>query len=258
MENPQDQLANAWLVDSRALFVTGTDARVGKTRIACAIAKYWGRAGDEVCAFKPVATGVLSAGEDPNRNEDAAELARVTTTGGSDLLACSGLVPGQSFVELEPPLAPLSAAEKQGTPFRYAEILELLADMVRHTRESEGRLVIEGVGGALVPLAKNKTIADLIAELEIPAVVVGRTSLGAINHMLATIEALRTRQVTIAAVVLSGVEGGVSQDLEYSAFDEIGARLPAKTAFLLMKHDTQKFTEIRGAGDMWRPAGKPF
>lgn len=251
-------MASAWLNESRALFVTGTDTNVGKTRITCAIARYWARSGEEVCAFKPVATGVLSVGEDPNRNEDAAELARVTTDGGSDMLACQGFVPGQSFIELEAPLAPLAAAAKQNAPFRYADIVEVLSTLVRHTRESSARCVIEGVGGALVPLAKNKTVADLIAELEIPAVVVGRTSLGAINHMLLTIEALRSRQVRIAAVVLSSVEGGVPQDIEHSAFDEIGARLPAQTAFLLMKHDTQKFTELRAAGDQWRPAGKPF
>lgn len=240
------------------MFVTGTDTNVGKTRVTCAIARYWSRLGEEVCAFKPVATGVLSAVEDPNRNEDAAELARVTTPGGSDLLACSGLVPGRSFIELEAPLAPLSAAQKQGAPFRYAEVLELLSDMTRHSKEAAARLVIEGVGGSLVPLAKNKNVADLIADLDVPAVVVGRTSLGAINHMLATIEVLKNRQVTIAAVMLSGVDGGVSQDLEHSAFDEIGSRLPAKTPFLLMKHDTNRFIELRAAGETWRPAGKPF
>jgi dethiobiotin synthetase len=65
-------------------------------------------------------------------------------------------------------------------------------------------LVIEGAGGALVPLAPGLLYADLFARWGLPVVVVARTALGTINHSLLTVEALRARGVTVAAIALIG------------------------------------------------------
>jgi dethiobiotin synthetase len=68
----------------------------------------------------------------------------------------------------------------------------------------EAALVIEGAGGALVPLAPGLLYADLFARWNLPVVVVARTALGTINHSLLTLEALRARGVTIAGIALIG------------------------------------------------------
>ncbi|HJT19813.1 MAG TPA: ATP-dependent dethiobiotin synthetase BioD, partial [Nitrospira sp.] len=64
-------------------------------------------------------------------------------------------------------------------------------------------MVIEGVGGVHVPLAPKTDIIDLIAQLKLPVIIVGRAGLGGINHALLTIESLRRRRISIAAVILN-------------------------------------------------------
>ena len=68
----------------------------------------------------------------------------------------------------------------------------------------DGTLIVEGAGGALVPLADDLLFADLFARWRAPVVLVARTALGTINHSLLTIEALRSRGLTILGVVFVG------------------------------------------------------
>jgi dethiobiotin synthetase len=63
---------------------------------------------------------------------------------------------------------------------------------------------VEGAGGALVPLSEAALMVDLMSQLGLPALVVARTSLGTINHTLLTLEALRTRSVAVAGVLMVG------------------------------------------------------
>ena len=67
-----------------------------------------------------------------------------------------------------------------------------------------GRVVIEGAGGALVPLTRELVYADLFARWRLPVIVVARTALGTINHSLLTIEALRARSIWVGGVLFSG------------------------------------------------------
>jgi dethiobiotin synthetase len=71
-------------------------------------------------------------------------------------------------------------------------------------RKPERNWIVEGAGGALVPLNSTETMADLIVRLALPAVVVSRTTLGTINHTLMTLEVLRHHGVTVAGVVFVG------------------------------------------------------
>jgi dethiobiotin synthetase len=64
-------------------------------------------------------------------------------------------------------------------------------------------LVVEGIGGLLVPLRRNLLLADLLGRLQLPAIIVTRSGLGTINHTLLTIEAMRTRQIPIAGVIFT-------------------------------------------------------
>jgi dethiobiotin synthetase len=67
-------------------------------------------------------------------------------------------------------------------------------------------LLVEGVGGLLCPLTARETIADLAAALKYPLLVVARLGLGTVNHTLLTVEAARSRGLTVAGIVLNEAE----------------------------------------------------
>lgn len=159
----------------RRIVVTGTDTDVGKTVFAAALAGALGGA-----YWKPV-----QAGLDPTA--DSAEVARL-----------SGLAPERILPEayrLATPCSPHRAAEIDGVEIDPARL---------DPPPFPGPLVIEGAGGALVPLTRSLLYADLFAAWAAPTVVVARTTLGTINHSLLTLEALRARAVPILGIAFVG------------------------------------------------------
>ena len=65
-------------------------------------------------------------------------------------------------------------------------------------------MLIEGVGGALVPLTESLTVLDYVAQRRYPLIVVGSLRLGSINHTLLTLEAAERRGVEVRGLVLNG------------------------------------------------------
>lgn len=160
---------------SNALAVTGTDTGIGKTVFAAALA-----AALDGAYWKPVQAGL-------DEETDSECVARL-----------SGLAPDRILPEvyrLRTPCSPHRAAELDGISIDSARLIPPAASRP---------LVIEGAGGALVPLTEGLLFADLFARWAIPVVIVARTSLGTINHSLLTIEALRARGVEIAGVAFVG------------------------------------------------------
>ena len=160
----------------KGLFVTGTDTGVGKTVVAAWLMRaldgeYW----------KPVQAGL--AGE-----SDSDVVRRLTGYGAERF--------HESVYRLTAPLSPHTAAAIDGVT------IEL--DRFR-LPAGERALVVEGVGGLLVPLNAGAFVADLIARLGLPVVVVARAGLGTINHTLLSLEALRARGLAVAGVVMNGV-----------------------------------------------------
>jgi dethiobiotin synthetase len=171
----------------RGLFVTGTDTGVGKTVLSAALVAAMAQSGEDVAAFKPVVTGLEE-----------------TPTGGwpadHELLATvSGRSPADvAPLTFDPPASPHLAAELAG---RRVE-LGPLVDAARAA--GAGRmLVVEGVGGLLVPLNDRQTVRDLAVALALPVVVAARPGLGTINHTLLTLEAARAVGLDVRAVVLT-------------------------------------------------------
>jgi dethiobiotin synthetase len=159
---------------SSGFVVTGTDTGVGKTVFAAALAGalggyYW----------KPVQAGL----------EDGGDTARVAELSG---LAADRLLPER--YRLTTPCSPHRAAEIDGVTIDHGSL----------TIPAEQPLVIEGAGGALVPLTRQVLFADLFARWRLPVIVVARTALGTINHSLLTLEALRARRVTVHGVAFVG------------------------------------------------------
>src|SRR5207244_3973112 len=97
------------------------------------------------------------------------------------------------------PVSPHLAARLSGTSIDLAELVWMVL-----AQPAGQRWVVEGAGGVLVPVNTSELMVDLIVQLELPALVVARSSLGTINHTLLTLEALRSRSVQVAGVVIVG------------------------------------------------------
>lgn len=172
------------------LIITGTDTEVGKTVVAGAIGNWFRRLGFRVAMSKPVATGC------PHRreglvSEDAEFLAHC-----ADAQFPLDVICPQCYAE---PLAPAIAARRAGRPLDWEAIDRSLAHM---TGQSDV-IVVEGVGGLMVPMDERHLFRDVAQRLGLPAVVVARPGLGTINHTLLTVGALRQAGITVAGVVIN-------------------------------------------------------
>ena len=197
----------------RGLFVTGTDTGVGKTMIACLIASAWRARGLDVGVMKPIETGDAAM---PHGIFDAdGWLLRCAASSREPMAA---ITPWR-YAE---PLAPLACARSSGIELDRTQLLAAITAMAERHR----CLVVEGVGGALVPLGKDWFVADLMAEVGLAALVVGRAGLGTINHMLLTIEALQRRSIAIAGVVLNGARGELAEQGNPALLQELGSGVP--------------------------------
>jgi dethiobiotin synthetase len=172
------------------LFITGTDTGVGKTVVAAAIANHFVRRGLRVGVFKPIATGCLHRREGLV-SEDAEFLAHhAQSTFPLDVI-CP--------VRYAESLAPAVAAQRAGEPVDWMRI-----DRALHQIASQSDvLIVEGVGGLLVPLDDASLVLDMIRWLGMPVVIVARAGLGTINHTLLTSIALRSAGVPIAGIVIN-------------------------------------------------------
>jgi dethiobiotin synthetase len=169
----------------RGVFVTGTDTDVGKTVVAAALTARLAQDGP-VAPFKPVVTGLDMA--DPHKPADHVLLAH-----------CAGMAPADVACRcFRPAVAPHLAAELAGEPIDY----DALVAAARRTAR-RGPLVIEGIGGFLVPLTPLHLVRDFARDLGLPMVVVARPELGTINHTLLTLEAIRAAGLEVRAVVFT-------------------------------------------------------
>ncbi len=180
-----------------AFVVTGTDTDVGKTVFAAALtgaldAHYW----------KPVQAGLEEGG-------DRTQVARL-----------AGLPEDRVLPETYRLATPCS-------PHRAAEIDGITIDPDRLALPPQRPLVVEGAGGALVPLGGDLLYADLFTRWGLPTIVVARTALGTINHSLLTIEALRARGVPVHGIAFIGeaVEDSEATICRMGAIKRLG-RLP--------------------------------
>jgi dethiobiotin synthetase len=173
----------------RGVFVTGTDTGVGKSVLAAAICAALVERGERVAAFKPAVTGL---DEDPGEwGHDHELLASVANAGQSP----QEVAP----YRFGPAVSPHLAAERAGIEIDPVG----LVDATRRAASVADAIVVEGVGGLMVPLTSTYLIGDFVADLGLPIVIAARTGLGTINHTLLTAEAARASGVGVAGVVMT-------------------------------------------------------
>jgi len=173
-------------------FIVGTDTDVGKTVVTAGLAMCLQARGLEVGVMKPVASGCRSFG---NRlvSEDAVFLMEAVH---------NQFPPLSSPVRLKEPLAPSVAADIENVTIDTGKIFFAYRELTRNYDS----VLVEGVGGLLVPINDDYLVSDLAQDLKLPVIIVGRIGLGTINHTLLTIEAVRARGLEIAGVILNGLD----------------------------------------------------
>jgi dethiobiotin synthetase len=170
----------------RGLLVTGTDTGVGKTILSAVLVAAMAAEGEPVGAYKPVVTGLE---EPPGAWPQDHEL----------LASMAGMDPEEvAPLRYRPAVSPHLAAAMAGERIEPARLIE-------HARvlAQRGTLIVEGVGGLLVPLTDDFTVRDLAVELGLPLLVAARPGLGTISHTLLTLGAARAAGLHVSAVVLT-------------------------------------------------------
>ena len=176
---------------SGRIVVTGTGTEIGKTMVACGLARALSDRGIDVRAVKPVESG--TAGRERAR-EDGTLLAR----------AARQEVPSEALVRLEAPLAPPVAADREGVELSMAAWVE----RIEAISAGAALTLVEGAGGVLSPLTWDATARELAAALDAPALVVAPDRLGCLTHTLTALESLRAGGVEPLGVVYSAPPEG--------------------------------------------------
>lgn len=179
-----------------AAFVTGTGTDIGKTFVTAALIHHLRAGGREVSALKPVVSGFDAANaalSDTGRLIDA--LGRPLDTDEIERI---------SPWRFAAPLAPDMAAAREN---RSIDFKELVAFCQSASDECAGTLLVEGVGGIMVPLTDRHTVLDWMSALRLPVLLVAGSYLGTISHTLTALHVLAGRKLDIAGVVVSESEG---------------------------------------------------
>lgn len=169
-----------------SLVVVGTDTEVGKTVVSAVMLARYGRYA-RLAYWKPIASGA-SQGRDTDRvRRWVGHVAEVH----------------DELYVFDAPVSPHLAARRERRDIDPEEVRKALAALRRD--HPDQRLVVEGIGGVMVPLTdQGSLLIDLLAHLRLPCVVVARSTVGTINHTLLTLEALRIRRISVVGVVLNG------------------------------------------------------
>lgn len=174
--------------ENRQLFITATDTGVGKTLVCGLLLGFLRGQGVNAGYQKWLATGCDAKVEDLERVMELA--GRETAPPPLDLQ-----VPYRFPFAASPHLA----AERAGREI----VPEVLIGAYENFRKRYEVLLVEGVGGVLVPLRRDLLLANLVARLQIPTLLVARSGLGSLNHTLLTLEALRGRAISVLGVLFT-------------------------------------------------------
>lgn len=179
-----------------AIFITGTGTDVGKTFVAASLIRHLRQMGRTVDAIKPVVSGF-----DPTQP---------ATSDPGMLLRALGLPVTMEEIERISPwrfraaLSPDMAAEREGRRIDVDAVIAYCRTAIDQRRDI---MLIEGVGGIMVPLDAERTILDVMMALQIPLIVVAGSYLGTISHTLTAVDALYRRSMTVMAIIVSETPG---------------------------------------------------
>ncbi len=179
-----------------AAFITGTGTGVGKTFVATGLIHHYRERGHPASALKPLVSGFdpgVPWGSDPALLLEA--LGQEVTSDNLQSI---------SPWRFRAPLSPDMAARAEGRPIDFRAVADVCRAAIA---TAEGTLLIEGIGGIMVPLDERHTVLDLMVMLGLPVILVGGSYLGTLSHVLSAQEVILRHELDLRAIVISESEG---------------------------------------------------
>lgn len=173
------------------IFITATDTGVGKTIVSAGLALALKARGVRVGVMKPIATG-CSGPDEHLVSQDAVFLFEAAENEFPYLTNPS---------RFRNPLAPQVASEIEKKEIKPEALIEAYRKLQQHY----DFIIVEGIGGLMVPITKNYFVSHLIQALDLPVVIVARSALGTINHTLLTIDAAVIRGLDVRGIIFNRV-----------------------------------------------------
>ena len=184
---------------ARTVFIAGAGTEIGKTYVTAALTRRLRDGGRSVRTVKPLASGVPPLHDPGFAESDTARL-----LDAQDIALDTESVEACSPWRFAAPLSPDQAAVLEG---RSLDLADLVAWCRAQIACTPGTLLIEGVGGLMSPVTETATGLDWLRALDVPALLVSGSYLGAISHTLTACETLRRHAVPLLAVAISESTG---------------------------------------------------
>jgi dethiobiotin synthetase len=175
---------------AKGFFITGTDTGVGKTIITAALIKGLSRLGFKTGGMKPIESGCLQQGNVlvPPDGMFIKTIAHMAENIGH-ITPC----------RFKSPLAPLPASEIEGITVDFEKIKKAFA----YLSKKYDVVIVEGIGGLLVPITKNYSVIDMAKDFNLPLIVVSKPSLGTINHTMLTVSYALKEGLRVAGIIIN-------------------------------------------------------
>ncbi len=204
---------------TKGIFITGTDTGVGKTIVSAAIIRALIKKGVKAGAMKPIETGCIKARGKGQRAKGKGQEKILIPSDGMFLKDMAGMddpIDLIAPVRFEHPLAPMVAAELElGVKSDEFGVkgLKKIFNAYKTLLKKYDFMVVEGVGGLLVPIIKRQRakgkrqeayfVSDLIREMKLSVIVVARPTLGTINHTLLTVNHALREGLNVLGVIIN-------------------------------------------------------
>ena len=187
-------------VNSTGYFITGSDTDVGKTYIGCELIRQIRALGYKLEVRKPAESGCKPDEFSNLQAQDALKLGKANLNSES----MHRIAPYRFRAALAPP----RAARLEGHQLQISDLIDACS-----LDNSDHLLIVEGAGGFYSPLAENALNADLASALQLAIVIVVKDQIGAVNQALMTVQAVESRHLNIAAIIMNQVEDTIENEM---------------------------------------------
>ncbi len=198
---------------AKGFFITGTDTGAGKTVVAGALIKVSQSLGLKTCGMKPLETGCKKVD------------GKLFPSDGDFLRRMSGVDEPLELITqctYENPLAPMVAADIEKKPVD----LNAIKNSFKKLSEKYESVIIEGIGGLLVPITKNYSVVDFIKEFNLPVIIAAKPGLGTINHTLLTLNCALENNINVAGIIINynqPSQGTIAENTNMQAIKELSS-----------------------------------
>lgn len=198
---------------AKGFFITGTDTGAGKTVVAGALIKAAQALGLKVCGMKPLETGCKKINGE------------LFPSDGDFLRRMAGVYEPLSLITpctYENPLAPMVAADIEEKPAD----MDAMKNSFKKLSEKYESVIVEGIGGLLVPITRNYFVLDLIKEIDLPVIITAKAGLGTINHTLLTLNCALANNINVAGIIINYNQPSqvtIAENTNMQAIKELGS-----------------------------------